>query len=373
MDKIISLGDPTLGEPEKAALNEVIDSAWLTMGERVKRFEREFSALHEMPDGIAVNSCTAGLHLAMIALGIGPGDEVLVPSVTFVATTNAVLYAGATPVFVDIESLECPHISLESAERLLSERTKAVIVMHYGGYLVDLPAWRDFCDRKGLHLIEDAAHSPAVGNVGRYGDLSVFSFFTNKNMTTAEGGMILGKDAAALEKTRYLRAHGMTTGTLDRYRGHAYSYDVTMLGYNYRMNELQAAMGLVQLERLPSWNARRLELVALYREGLERRCPEIGLLFSGDHPNAGHIMPTILPQRADRKKIMDGLRAAGIQSSIHYPPVHLFTHYRERFGEITLPRSEEFAQRELTLPLHPSLSEADVDRVVGALERILGE
>ena len=265
---MISLSDPILGEEEKRALCEVIDSGWLTMGERVAAFEKAFAKLHGVDDAVAVNSCTAALHLSLEALNIGPGDEVMVPSLTFVATVNAVLYVGATPVFVDIQELDIPHISLEDAKAKCTPRTKAVVVMHYGGYLVDLPAWRSFSDEKGLIMIEDAAHAPAVGAVGRWSDASAFSFFSNKNMSTAEGGMIIARNASALQRMRHLRSHGMTTDTLTRHRGHAYSYDVTMLGYNYRMDELRAAMGLVQLARLRHWNKRRYELSNCYRKFL---------------------------------------------------------------------------------------------------------
>lgn len=369
---VLSLGDPVLGEEEKQALCEVIDSGWLTMGERVASFERAFADMHGMPGAVAVNSCTSGLHLCLLALGIGPGDEVLVPSLTFVATINAVLYAGATPVFVDTEAPDVPHISLTDADRKYTAKTKAVMVMHYGGYLVDLPAWRCFADDRKIALVEDAAHSPAVGEVGKWGDASAFSFFTNKNMTTAEGGMSLARDAEVLAKMRSLRAHGMTTGTLERHRGHAYSYDVTMLGYNYRMNELQAAMGLAQLVRLPQWNARRRELSAHYRKLLAEQTPTVTVPFSAAHETAAHLLAIILPEGVNRQGVMDALREAGVQSSIHYPPAHLFSFYREKIPDVSLPHTEAFCSRELTLPLHPGLDEEDVEQVVSALTQVLG-
>ncbi len=243
------------------------------MGDRVAEFEKAFAGLHGMQDAVAVNSCTAGLHLCLKALDIGPGDEVLVPSLTFTATVNAVMYCGAKPIFVDIEDKANPHISLADAEARCTENTKAVIVMHYGGYLVDLKAWRAFADRRGLYLIEDAAHAPATGDVGRFSDAAAFSFFTNKNMTTSEGGMVLAKDSDVLQRMRSMRSHGMTSGTLDRHKGHAFSYDVTMLGYNYRMAELGAAMGLVQLARLLEWNEYRKKLSDYYRKILKEQIP----------------------------------------------------------------------------------------------------
>ena len=368
----ISLSDPVLGEREKEALCSVIDSGWITMGERVAEFERAFAELHGARDGaVAVNSCTAGLHLCLSALHVGPGDEVLVPSLTFVATSNAVLYVGATPVFVDIEKEDLPHISLTDAAAKITPKTKAVIVMHYGGYLMDLPRWRAFADAHGLMLIEDAAHAPAVGEVGRLSDAAAFSFFTNKNMTTSEGGMVLAKDSEVLQRIRGMRSHGMTSSTLDRNKGHAFSYDVTMLGYNYRMDELRAAMGLVQLERLPEWNARRRELTRFYRKAITEDIPKVSVPFEPDHETSAHLMPILLPEDVDRERIMDHLRRDGIQTSIHYPPVHKFSYYQERFPGNSLPNTEQFCARELTLPLHPGLTESDVERVVSVLKQAL--
>jgi dTDP-4-amino-4,6-dideoxygalactose transaminase len=367
--KSISLSESILGEAEKEALCAVIDSNWLTMGDRVTQFERAFAELHGSLDAVAVSSCTAGLHLCLEALGLGPGDEVLVPSLTFVATANSVLYAGASPVFVDIESERLPHIALEDAKAKCSPRTKAVIVMHYGGYLVDLASWCSFADDHRLLLIEDAAHAPAVGEVGRHSDASAFSFFSNKNMSTAEGGMVLARDKSVLERVRRMRSHGMTTGTLDRHRGHAYSYDVTALGYNYRMDELRAAMGTVQLQHVAEWNRCRRELALQYREKLAAALPEITIPFSSEHITASHLMTILLPVRTDREKVMAELREAGIQTSIHYPPVHKFSYYRKKFPRVKLPETENFCNRELTLPLHPSLSEKDIDRIVKSLGR----
>jgi len=369
--RAISLSEPILGGEEKEALSAVIDSNWLTMGDRVTGFERAFADLHDAFDAVAVSSCTAGLHLCLAALDVGPGDEVLVPSLTFVATANAVLYTGATPVFVDIENQSLPHIALEDARAKCSPRTKAIIVMHYGGYLVDLFAWRSFADERGLLLLEDAAHAPAVGEVGRWSDASAFSFFANKNMSTAEGGMVLAREKSVLEQVRRMRSHGMTTGTLDRHRGHAYSYDVTTLGYNYRMDELRAAVGAVQLKRLLEWNMRRRDLAMRYREELAAVLPEIEIPLSGEHPTAAHLMPVLLPAATNRGEIMTALRETGIQTSIHYPPVHLFSYYQSLFPGAKLPITEAFAKRELTLPLHPSLDDQDVKRVVQSLRNAL--
>jgi dTDP-4-amino-4,6-dideoxygalactose transaminase len=368
---MISLSEPILGEDEKRALCEVIDSRWLTMGERVAAFEKSFAKIHGVDEAVAVNSCTAALHLSLKALNIGPGDEVLVPSLTFVATTNAVLYVGATPVFSDIQELKRPHISLEDAESKCTARTKAVIVMHYGGYVADLAAWRRFCDAKQLLLIEDAAHAPGIRPVGRLSDASAFSFFSNKNMSTAEGGMVLSRDLSVLQRVRHLRAHGMSTDTLTRHRGHAYSYDVTMLGYNYRMDELRAAVGLTQLPRLASWNRKRQELSNIYRRMLADQIPEVMIPFDQAQETSAHLMPVLLPKGVDRKNVMDRLRKDGIQTSIHYPAVHHFSYYLDKCPAVNLPKTEEFCSRELTLPLHPSLGEGEIRTVIESVREAL--
>ncbi len=369
----ISLSIPIVGEEEKAAIREVIESGWLSMGEKVQAFENAFAALHGQKSAVALNSCTAALHLILRAFNIGPGDEVLVPAVTFVATVNAVLYLGATPIFLDIEELERPLLSLDEAAAKCSPRTRAVIIMHYGGYAVDMRSWREFCDARGLRLIEDAAHAPGIPDVARLSDASAFSFFSNKNMSTAEGGMVLSNHEDALSVIRRLRGHGMTSDTLVRHRGHAYSYDVTMLGFNYRLDELRAAVGLVQLSHLLEWNRKRNALAQSYRRKLASETPSVLVPFEGGHTTAAHLMPILLPENCRREAVMDSLRRSGIQSSIHYPPVHLFSYYRTLYPDIALPKSEEFCRRELSLPLHPALQETDVDRVVTCLRTAVEE
>lgn len=364
---MIALSEPILGEGEKRALCDVIDSGWLTMGERVAAFESAFAKMQGVGEAVAVDSCTAALHVALKALNIGPGDEVLVPSLTFVATVNAVLYVGATPLFLDIQGLERPHISLEEAKLRATPKTKAVILMHYGGYIADLPAWRTFCDAKRLLLIEDAAHAPGMRAVGRLSDVSAFSFFSNKNMSTAEGGMVIARDSSVLQRIRQLRNHGMSTDTLTRHRGHAHSYDVTMLGYNYRMDELRAAVGLAQLPRLLSWNKKRQRHSNNYRQMMADQIPEVMIPFDQGHETAAHLMPVLLPAGIDRLKMMDKLRENGIQTSIHYPPIHQFSYYQQKFPGSHLPKTEEFCAREMTLPLHPGMTEEDVTHVIESL------
>ena len=369
---MILVGEPSLGPEEKAALCEVVDANWITMGSRVSAFEQAFAAAHGVAAAAAVSSCTAGLHLTLAALDIGPGDEVLVPSMTFVATANCALYVGATPVFVDIEGLHRPLMSIADAARKCTERTKAVIVMHYAGYLVDRQAWVDFARTRGLLLIEDAAHAAGAPGAGTIGDVAVFSFYGNKNMTTAEGGMIFAREQAVLDRIRQMRALGMSSGTHARLHARAPMYDVTMLGWNYRMDEFRAAVGLVQLRSLLKWNEIRRGLVCEYRDALAKHCPAVAVAFGNSaEPGAYHLLAAILPAGSDRKAIMERMRDAGVQTTFHYPPVHTLSFYRDRFPSGPLPETEAFADRELTLPLHPKMTESDVWWVAEALANAL--
>jgi dTDP-4-amino-4,6-dideoxygalactose transaminase len=368
---MLLVSEPILGAEEMAALAAVIESGWVTMGDRVREFEQAFARLHEADDSIAVSSCTAALHLILHALGIGPGDEVLVPSLTFVATANSVLYVGARPVFVDIASPEVPLMSLDEAESKCTARTKAVIIVHFGGYLANHDAWQSFARRKGLLLIEDAAHAPGLPAAGTLGEAAAFSFYGNKNMTTAEGGAIIARSRPLREAIRRARCHGMTSGTRQRLVSRSPDYDVTMLGFNYRMDELRAAVGLVQLNRLPEWNDIRRRLSLRYRQLIAEHCPSVMVPFTNSWPSAHHLMPVVLPPAIRRQAVIDRLRKRGIQTTVHYPPVHRLTFYNDLDPKSCLPRTEEFAGRELTLPLHPRMTPATVELVVKSLTAAL--
>jgi dTDP-4-amino-4,6-dideoxygalactose transaminase len=240
--------------------------------------------------------------------------------------------------------------------------------MHYAGYLADADAWREFADKRGIFLIEDSAHAVGAARSRIFGDIAVFSFFGNKNMTTAEGGMILCADETMIAKVRLGRAHGMTTSTVQRLNGQG-TYDVTMLGFNYRMSELNAALGLVQLGKLSGWNARRKALSLQYKELLTGS--GIGLPFAAQNLSTHHIFPVLLPGSADRGLVIAALRQEGIQTSFHYPPIHLLSWYRDRNPDVHLPVTERFSSHELTLPLHPKMEDAQVEHVTRALLRTL--
>jgi dTDP-4-amino-4,6-dideoxygalactose transaminase len=376
--EMLLVSEPMLGSAEKSALCEVIEGGWITMGERVRALETAFAERHGVEEAVAVSSCTAALHLILHALGLGSGDEVLVPSLTFVATANSVLYVGAQPVFVEIEATDWPIMSLADAAAKCSPQTKAIILMHYGGYVANRESWREFAFARNLLIIEDAAHAAGADLAGSIGDASAFSFYGNKNMTTAEGGMIVAKDRSLLESMRQMRGHGLTSGTFQRFSSKSVGYDVTMLGYNYRMDELRAAIGLVQLANLDKWNERRRQLTSRYMRTLAERCEGVQAPFSewsktANHMSSHHIMPVVLPKHVDRRRVIELLKAGGVQTSVHYPAVHELSYYRSRYPDVSLPVTEAYAGRVLTLPLHPKMDDRDVDRVVALLATAVHE
>jgi len=368
------LSDIDFTPEESTAVLKVIESGWLTMGAVTQQFELEFAEYTGAKHAIAVANGTAALHLACVVAGIGPGDEVILPSLTFVATANAVRYTGATPIFTDIESKETLNISPESIEANITERTRAIIVVHYGGYACDMPAIMDIANKHGLVVIEDAAH--AIGSslekrrLGTWGQTGCFSFFSNKNMTTGEGGMIVTNDDDLADRLRRLRSHGMTSVTWDRHQGHAWSYDVVDLGYNYRLDEIRSALGRVQLSKLDANNSRRRELTSLYHEMIEELVPAVELPFQNHiGVSACHLLPVLLPEDVDRKQFMGKMKERGIQTSIHYPPTHHFSEYKKAgiFSPQPLPITEEVADREISLPLYPMLTDADVAVITQAI------
>jgi dTDP-4-amino-4,6-dideoxygalactose transaminase len=377
MDWHVVLSDITLDEAEAAAVTDVLASRWLSMGSVTQAFERSFAAALGATDAVMVSSGTAALHLAAVALGLGPGDEVIVPSLSFVASAATIALTGARPVFAEVVGPHDLTLAPDDVVRRITPRTKAIVVVHYAGYPANMSALVSLARQHGLAVIEDSAHAPIVrgetGMLGTLGDIGCFSFFATKNLTTGEGGMVVARDPALLAKIRGLRAHCMTTTSWDKHQGRASTYDVSGLGFNYRPTEIAAALGNVQLTKLDADRSRRRALVEAYRS-LLIDLPELELPFanrSGD--SAFHLFPVLLPPHASRADIQGGLAAQGIQSSVHYPPIHLFSFYREHYGYASghLPITESVAARELSLPLHARLSNADVQLVAGALREAL--
>ena len=378
----VPLADVDFGEAEIAAVTQVLRTRWLSMGPVTAEFERRFAAFIGVKHAFAVTNCTAALHLAHLALGVGPGDTVLCPSLTFVATANAIRYTGATPVFVDITSTTDLNLAPDDVEARIDASTKGICVLHYGGYPCDMERIMQLARRHHLYVVEDAAHAPgattwvtdAAGarldrQCGSIGDIGCFSFFSNKNMTTGEGGMLTTNSDAVAEQISFLRSHGMTSLTWDRAHGHRFSYDVVTHGYNYRLDDLRAALGLVQLDKLEHNNQRRAEATQYYQDRL-REIAEISLPFAEVPPlSSYHIFPILLPHGNARQELMQFLRHKGIQTSIHYPPVHQFTHYRACASTGSLRQTDEVAPRLVTLPLYPGISTTQIDYVVAALKK----
>ncbi len=372
MEWRVPLADLDFGEEEEQAVLKVLRSRWLTMGAVTQEFEQEFAQLVGTRYAFAVSNATVALHLACLALKIGPGDEVIAPALTFVATTNAILYTGAQVRFADTVSPCDLNIAPREIEQQITERTRAIMVMHYGGFPCDMEHILDIAERHHLAVIEDAAHAPGASLNGRacgsWGDAGCFSFFSNKNLSTGEGGMLVTNRQDVADKVRLLRSHGMTTLTWDRHHGHAHSYDVVDRGYNYRIDEIRSALGLVQLHKLRRNNARRKAITERYWEALDGTGLTFPFRDSIGEPSY-HIFPVLLPEGVDREGFIEGMRAAGVQTSIHYPPIHKFSYYRDRYPGVSLPVTEAAAAREVTLPLYPTMSEADVDTVVAAVKR----
>lgn len=368
----VPLFDARFGPDEEEAVLRPLRSGWLTMGDEVRLLEDEIAAATGAKHAIAVANCTAALHLACLALEVGPGDEVICPTLTFVATANAPRLLGAAIRFC--ESVGEHDLTMDPAhvESLVTERTRAIMVVHYAGFACDMGALQAIAERHGLAIVEDCAHALFTTHsgrtLGRWGRVGCFSFFSNKNATCGEGGALITDDDRLADRLRLLRSHGMTTLTLDRHRGRATTYDVLTTGVNYRLDEIHAALLRVQLRRLPDFLRRRREIFHRYVEqfrGTPITLPFTHGRFREEIASTGvHILACLLPEGVNRDLVMARMKELGIQTSIHYPPIHRFTAYES--GE-RLPRTEALARRELTLPFHPLMSEADVDFVVDSL------
>jgi dTDP-4-amino-4,6-dideoxygalactose transaminase len=370
----VPLSDVAVDDEMVAAVEKTLTSGWWSMGPTVEAFEEAFAAFCGSAHALAVSSGTAALHVALLGCGCGPGDEVILPSLNFVAAANSVLHVGATPVFCDIRGAHDLNLDPADVEAAVTPRTRAILALHYGGFPCDLDALAAVAERHGLDIIEDAAHAPGASTSGRMcgsiGRVGCFSFFSNKNLPIGEGGVVVTDDEQLAERMRLLRSHGMTTLTWDRHRGHAHTYDVVAAGFNYRLDEVRAAIALVQLERLPAGNEARAVAAARYRE-LLADIDELVLPFSDGHEtsaSAHHLAVVVLPATSRRAEVQEHLRARGIQTSVHYPPIHRFSAYADGVGaRRPLPVTEDVADRVLTLPLYPHLRDDQLTAVAAAL------
>jgi dTDP-4-amino-4,6-dideoxygalactose transaminase len=372
----VPLADVVVPEDDIAAVADTYRSGWLSMGPRTEELERALADYVGARHALAVANCTAGLHLLCLAAGLGPGDEVIVPSLTFVASVNAIAYTGATPVFGEIAGLGEPWLSAEAAEAAITPNTRAILSVAYGGHPGETAALRDLAAARGLVLLEDAAHAAGARlggrHLGTFGVAGAFSFFSNKNLAVGEGGAVVTDDDELAAAMRLRRSHGMTTLSWDRHRGHAASYDVVALGFNYRIDEPRATLATRRLARLDGENARRHELDLRYRE----RLAEIDGIAATAAPPAGdgdvpahHLFTVVVDAGVDRDGVRQGLADRGVQTSLHYPPAHRFSIYAD--GAPELPLTDAYSARAVTLPMFAGMTEAQQDLVLGALAAAL--
>ncbi len=371
---------PSIDDQEIEAVVATLRSGWVTMGPRTAEFEQAFQRYCGAEHAKALNSCTAGLHLALLALGVGSEDEVVTSSLTFAATANVICHVGAKPVFAEIDP-ETWNITAATIEPRLTERTRAVIAVHYAGLPCDLAPIRELCTRRGIALIEDAAHAAGARYRGRPigadADAAAFSFYANKNMTTGEGGMLTTRSQEVADAVHRMRLHGMSKDAWRRYTNTGtWRYDVVTAGFKYNTTDINAALGLVQLQKLDSFIEARAKIAAQYREALS----DVAFVrFQATaHPEdtpAHHLVAVRLDSSRgapDRERVMEHFRARNIAYSVHFQPMHLMSFYRERWGhqEGDLPVTEAISSELLSLPLYPGMTEEQINRVVDALRTV---
>ena len=370
---------PSLTDRERAAVLEVLDSGWLTTGERTLAFESAVSAVTGSAYAVAVNSATAALHLALEAIGVGPEDEVIVPTYTFAACGEVVRYLGARPRLADVDPRTL-NITAETIEAQLRPGTKAVLVVHFGGLMADMAPILELCSARGVAVVEDAAHAIPASRGGRaagtWGTAGALSFYATKTVTTGEGGMLLTDDEGIADRARVMRLHGISRDAWKRYLalGQWY-YEIEDVGFKYNLTDMAAAIGLVQLERAEEMRVAREAVAAAYSERLATG-PLADLLDlpvgpGPDTIHAWHLYPIRVTPAAgvDRAAVIDLLAAAGIGTSVHFIPLHLHPYYRRTYGysRDDLPVAAAEYEREISLPIYPDLSMAEIDRVCEAL------
>ena len=376
---MIPYGHQSISEADVQAVISTLRSDWITQGPTVERFERAVAEFCGVAHAVAVSSGTAALHAAMAAVGVGPGDEVIVPAMTFVATANCVVYQGATPVFADVGRNDLL-MDLASVETLITPRTRAIVAVDYAGQPCNYTALREIAKRHGLVLVADASHSLGATDggrpVGAMADLTTFSFHPVKPITTGEGGMIVTDDETLAARMRAFRGHGIDRDVQSRSRDGEWRYDMGELGFNYRLTDIQAALGLTQLASLPYWIGRRQEIARRYDHVFAAIEGVQPLARRADVVHGYHLYVVRLDEAAvglSRAAMFKALRNHGIGVNVHYLPVYWHSYYRDRYGyEAGLCPVAEVAYEEiLSLPIYPELSDNGVDRVIAAVEDIV--
>lgn len=375
MNYKIPLFDLNFDEKEEQAAMEVIKSKWISTGPKTAAFEQKFAEMLHADHAIALSNCTVSLHLAFKLTGVEPGDEVICPSLTFVATINAIRYVDAIPVFADVISFENPTISPEDIRKKITAKTKAIVVMHYGGFACDMDSIMQIALENNLKVIEDACHGPLSEykgkKLGTIGDIGCFSFFSNKNISTGEGGMLITNNKEYAIRTKLLRSHGMTTMSYERAKGHSTAYDVVELGYNYRMDDIHSAIGLAQLDKLETDLRKRAEIRELYIAGL-KDIPGIIIPFLNYTDFSSNYIFTIVLKDSNvenRDRVRAALAVAGIQTSLHYPAVHHFSIYKAFYRE--LPVTDYLMYNLITLPMYSKLTSEQITYISKTLKELL--
>jgi perosamine synthetase len=386
-DQFLPFARPSITEREKRAVLDVLDSGWLTTGPLSKAFEERFASLVGARHAIALNSATAALHLALEAMGVGPEDEVIVPTWTFAASAEVVAYRGARPVLVDVDAATL-NAAPEAVLAAVTSRTKAVVVVHFAGRPVEIDRLVAILEPRGIGIVEDAAHAfpsrvggPDGQYAGTYGLAGAYSFYATKTITTGEGGMLVTDDEAIADRVRLMSLHGISRTAWNRYAASgSWYYEIEDVGYKYNMTDIAAALGLVQLERAEELLAARRELARDYADRLRgSRVAEL-IELPTDAPDGSHawhlfvIRLAIDRLRIDRGEVIDGLKELGIGTSVHFIPLHLHPYYRRQwgYGPEDCPVATAEYQRVMSLPLWPGMSTGDIDRVVRGLEAVLG-
>lgn len=372
----IPLFESNFDEAEEKAVIETLHSKWISTGPKTAEFENKFSQMLNVEHSLALSNCTVALHLALKLVGIKDGDEVICPSLTFVATVNAIRYVNATPVFADIKNYDDLTIDPANIARKISSKTKAIIVMHYGGFSCDMDAINSLANEHKIKVIEDACHGPLSEykgqKLGTIGDIGCFSFFSNKNISTGEGGMIATNNNDIYERAKLLRSHGMTSLSYERAKGHSTSYDVIDLGFNYRMDDIRASIGIVQLEKLKEDLQKRAQIRNWYIKELSQIYGIIIAFKDYTEFSSNYIFPIILKNSTfeKRNEVRNKLAEAGIQTSVHYPAVHRFSIYKDFYKE--LPKTDYVADNLITLPMYGNLALNSIEFIYETLRKILG-
>ena len=362
-------------EEEEDAIIETIRSRWISIGPKTNQLEEKFAEMLGVKYAVALTNSTVALHLSMILNDINEGDEVICPSLTFVATVNAIRYVGATPIFADIVSNDDLTIDPIDIENKITSKTKAIMVMHYGGFSCDMDAIMKLSNKYNLKVIEDSCHGPLSEykgkKLGTIGDIGTFSFFSNKNISTGEGGILVTNNEEYYKRAKLLRSHGMTTMSYERSKGHSTKYDVVELGYNYRIDDIRASLAVVQLNKLQVDLEKRALVKKMYIDVLSNNDKIIIPFKDYKEFSSNYIFPILLKNCGSDKRdeIRDELAKAGIQTSMHYPAIHKFSIYEDYYTD--LPKTDYIVDNLITLPMYSQLTIEDINYIETVLKEII--